>query len=59
FVELTHQFLDYAEEHQPASRAQQRPLAQPHKPLQGSTADRKLDVGFMNNPIASMDSKCH
>jgi hypothetical protein len=25
----------------------------------GSTAERKLDVGFMNNPKANEDSRCH
>ncbi|KAF2786731.1 hypothetical protein K505DRAFT_411805 [Melanomma pulvis-pyrius CBS 109.77] len=28
-------------------------------PLQGSTADCKLDVGFVDNLSASVDSKCH
>jgi hypothetical protein len=23
---------------------------QPHRPLQGSTADRKLDIGFVDDP---------
>jgi hypothetical protein len=27
--------------------------------LQGSTADRKLDVGFVDDPSAGEDSKCH
>ncbi|KAK3371889.1 hypothetical protein B0H63DRAFT_550189 [Podospora didyma] len=36
-----------------------RPLAQPNKPIQGSTADRKLDVGFVDDPKAGKDSKCH
>ena len=35
-----------------------RPLAQPNRPLQGSTADRKLDVGFVNDPEASEITKC-
>lgn len=30
FAELTGQFLDFAEEHHPASGAQRRPLAQPY-----------------------------
>ncbi|ORX97137.1 hypothetical protein BCR34DRAFT_677209 [Clohesyomyces aquaticus] len=45
FAPLTGQLLDFAE-NQPASRPRRRPLAQPHQPVQGSTADRKLDVGF-------------
>ncbi|KAF2680211.1 hypothetical protein K458DRAFT_445416 [Lentithecium fluviatile CBS 122367] len=59
FAELTRQFWDFAEEHLPASGAQRRPLAQPHQPLQGSTADRKLDVGFVDDLSAGMDAKCH
>ncbi|KAF1980438.1 hypothetical protein BU23DRAFT_444835 [Bimuria novae-zelandiae CBS 107.79] len=59
FAEVTGQFVDLAEEHQPASRARRRPLAQPHQPLQGSTADRKLDVGFVDDPSAGLHSKCH
>jgi len=56
FAQLTGQLLDF---HQPTSRARRRPLAQPHQPLQGSTAERKLDVGFVDDPNAGVDSKCH
>ncbi|KAM5440864.1 hypothetical protein MferCBS31731_004003 [Microsporum ferrugineum] len=34
-----------------------RPLAQPHKPIQGSTAERKLDVGFMDGTDPLEDGK--
>ncbi|KAH8708597.1 hypothetical protein GQ44DRAFT_743041 [Phaeosphaeriaceae sp. PMI808] len=46
FAELTDQ-----------TRAQRRPLVQPHQPLQGSTADRKLDIGFVDDLNAGVDSK--
>jgi hypothetical protein len=59
FAEVTGQFSDLAAEHQPASRARRRPLAQPHQPLQGSTADRKLDIGFVDDPSAGADSTYH
>jgi hypothetical protein len=59
FAEVTGQLSDWAAEHQPASKARRRPLAQPHKPLQGSTADRKLDIGFVDDPSAGADSKYH
>ena len=36
-----------------------RPLAQPNQPIQGSTGERKLDIGFVNNPNAGKDSRCH
>ena len=58
FAQLTGQLFDFAEEHQPVSGARRRPLAQPHQPLQGSTANRKLDVGFVDDPSAGVDSKC-
>lgn len=35
-----------------------RPLARPHRQIQGSTAERKLDIGFVDNPRAGRDSKC-
>lgn len=58
FAPLTDQLLNFAEEHRPAPRTRRRPLAQPHRPLQGSTADRKLDVGFVDDPNAVVDSNC-
>jgi hypothetical protein len=58
FAPLIDQLLDFEEEHLPTSQNRRRPLAQPHRPLQGSTADRKLDVGFVDDPDAGVDSKC-
>ncbi|KAF2623840.1 hypothetical protein BU25DRAFT_433900 [Macroventuria anomochaeta] len=59
FAETTGKFVDLAREYQPDSRPRRRPLVQPHQPLQGSTADRKLDVGFVDDPSAGADSKYH
>ena len=59
FTQLTGQLLDFAGEDQPALGAQRRLLTQPHQPLQGSTAYRKLDVGFVDDPSAGVNSKCH
>jgi len=59
FAEITGQFSDWAAEHQPASKTRRRPLAQLHQPLQGSTANRKLDIGFVDDPSAGADSKYH
>jgi hypothetical protein len=59
FAKVTGQLSDWAAEQQPASKASRRPLAQPHQPLQGSTADRKLDIGFVDDPSAGEDSKYH
>jgi hypothetical protein len=58
FAPLIDQLLVLAEGHQPESRVQRRPLAQPHQPLQGSIADRKLDIGFVDDPNAGVNSKC-
>lgn len=41
------QLLDFAGEDQPVLGARRRPLAQLHQHLQGFTANRKLDVGFV------------
>ena len=59
FAELIEYFLKAAEEVTSASKIRRRLLAQPDQALQGSTADRKLDVGFVNDPKATQDSKCH
>ncbi|KAH7340008.1 hypothetical protein BKA66DRAFT_564240 [Pyrenochaeta sp. MPI-SDFR-AT-0127] len=57
---LIAQFSDFAEEHKPISEARRRALAQPHQPdsiktsffVQDSTASRKLDIGFVDDPSA-------
>ncbi|KAM3506673.1 hypothetical protein MY11210_007464 [Beauveria gryllotalpidicola] len=36
-----------------------RPLALPNKPIQGSTGERKLDIGFVSDHEAKKDSRCH
>ncbi|KAI9668712.1 MAG: hypothetical protein M1817_005196 [Caeruleum heppii] len=59
FVERIELFMDFAKEHGSAPKTQRRPLAQPHQSLQGSTAERKLDVGFINVPKASGTTKYH
>ncbi|KAF1358632.1 hypothetical protein EJ07DRAFT_122543 [Lizonia empirigonia] len=58
FAPLTDRLLDLTEGHQLESRVRRRPLAQPNQPLQGSTADRKLDIGFVDDPNAGVNSKC-
>lgn len=59
FAELIEFFVDAAEEVASILKVRRRPLAQPDQALQGSTADRKLDVGFVKDPKANQDSKCH
>ena len=52
-------FLDFAKDHDSAPNTPRRPLARPNMPLQGSTAERKLDIGFVDDPKASADLTCH
>lgn len=59
FAEQISLFLDLAEQQGLIPRTRRRTLAQPDQQLQGSTAERKLDIGFVNNPKASEDYKCH
>ncbi|KAJ6019364.1 hypothetical protein N7522_001431, partial [Penicillium canescens] len=42
----------------PVSAHLRRPLAQPNKPAQGSTAERKLDIGFVSDTGAGKDTRC-
>ncbi|UPX14634.1 uncharacterized protein EKO05_0005111 [Ascochyta rabiei] len=59
FAPLTEQLLDFAEEHRPGPRIRRRTVARPHQPLQGSTADRKLDISFVDDESAGVNSKYH
>ncbi|KAF3481541.1 uncharacterized protein GIQ15_04300 [Arthroderma uncinatum] len=47
----------FFEEHAPDETVRRRPLAQPHKPLKGSTAKRTLDIGFMDGTDPLEDGK--
>ncbi|KGQ01016.1 hypothetical protein PAAG_12328 [Paracoccidioides lutzii Pb01] len=48
-----------AEAQEPSWKIDHRPLAQPSQPLQRSVAERKLDVGFVDDLMATKDSRCH
>lgn len=58
-AQMSERFAKFAEDHKPSQIDRRRPLAQPDKPLQGSTAERKLDIGFVSDSSAGKDSKCH
>jgi hypothetical protein len=58
FAPLTDRLWDLAKGYQPVSRTQRRSLVQMHQPLQGCTADRTLDIGFVDDPDAGVGSKC-
>ena len=59
FSRLSSHLNKSADEHQLMQKSSRRPLAQPDQPLQGSTAERKLDIGFVDDLNAGEDSKCH
>ncbi|EDN03054.1 predicted protein [Histoplasma mississippiense (nom. inval.)] len=48
----------YTEAQEPSWKIDRRPLAQPSQPLQGSIAERKLDIGFVDDLTATEDSRC-
>jgi hypothetical protein len=58
FAPLVDRLLDLADGHRPPPRLRRRPLAQPCQPLQGSIANRKLDISFVDDPNAGVNSKC-
>ncbi|EEY24042.1 conserved hypothetical protein [Verticillium alfalfae VaMs.102] len=57
FADISDKLAAFAESYKPTLTGR-RPLAQPNKPIHGSTAERKLDVGFVNDPQARSDSRC-
>ncbi|EGE81887.1 hypothetical protein BDDG_04830 [Blastomyces dermatitidis ATCC 18188] len=52
-------FTGYAEELFPTFNIQRRLLIQPHQPLLGSTAKRKLDIGIVDGVAADKAVKYH
>ena len=56
FADLSEKLAVLAEGHKLTPTRGRRPLAQPNKPIQGSTAERKLDVGFVD--VARQLSRC-
>ncbi|KKZ66871.1 hypothetical protein EMCG_07477 [[Emmonsia] crescens] len=58
-TQMITQFTDYAEELFPTFDIQRRLLVQPHQPLLGSTAKRKLDIGIVDDPASDKAVKYH
>ncbi|KAF1360122.1 hypothetical protein EJ07DRAFT_116377 [Lizonia empirigonia] len=58
FAPRRDRLLDHVNGHRPVSGIRRRPLAQPHQPLQGSAANRKLDIGFVDGPNAGVNLQC-
>lgn len=59
FADFCEKLAVFAESYKPSSTRQRRPLAQPDEWIDGSIAKRKMDVGFVNNTNAKLDSRCH
>lgn len=57
FADISEKLAVFAELFRP-DLAHRIPLAQPNKPIQGSAAERKLDIGFVNDAQAISDSRC-
>lgn len=59
FADVCEKLAAFAKEYTSNPTDRRRPVAQPNKPIHGSTGERKLDVGFMDDPKARKDSRCH
>ena len=59
FADFCEKLSAFADGQKSTRTYQRRPLAKPNKPIQGSTGERKLDVGFVNDTNAGKDSRCH
>ncbi|RYO80050.1 hypothetical protein DL764_009944 [Monosporascus ibericus] len=59
FADLSEKLAKFADSYRATPVHRRRPLAQPNKPIQGSTGERKMDIGFVADPEAGKDSRCH
>ena len=59
FADLSEKLAVFAEDCESTPTHRRRPLVQPNRPIQGSIGERKLDVGFVDNPKAGKGSQCH
>ncbi|KAJ0103725.1 hypothetical protein J7T55_001741 [Diaporthe amygdali] len=59
FADLCEKLAAFAKDYRSDPADRRRPVAQPNKPIHGSTGERKLDVGFVDDPKAEKDSRCH
>ncbi|KAL7899177.1 hypothetical protein HDV63DRAFT_393888 [Trichoderma sp. SZMC 28014] len=57
--EVSEKLATFAQELVSTPVSRRRPLAQPNQPVEGSTSERKLDIGFVNDSSATKDSRCH
>ncbi|SPO01195.1 uncharacterized protein DNG_03942 [Cephalotrichum gorgonifer] len=59
FANLNETLVALAEEYRSTPSLRRRLLAQPNKPIQGSKGERKMDIGFVSDPDAGTESRCH
>ncbi|RSL76756.1 hypothetical protein CDV31_017362, partial [Fusarium ambrosium] len=61
FADFSEKLAAFADGHKsiPTHQHRRRPLAKPNKPIDGSVGKRKMDVGFVNDPQAGKNSRCH
>ncbi|KAK3902003.1 hypothetical protein C8A05DRAFT_34323, partial [Staphylotrichum tortipilum] len=59
FADLSDKLAAFAKRHESTPTRRRRPLAKPNDPIAGSVAERKMDVGFVDDPRAGKDSRCH
>ncbi|KAH8748471.1 hypothetical protein F5883DRAFT_473975 [Diaporthe sp. PMI_573] len=59
FADFSEKLAAFAERYGLTPTRRRRPLAKPDKPIDGSVGKRKMDVGFVNDPTANKDSRCH
>ncbi|KAH8743581.1 hypothetical protein F5883DRAFT_40734 [Diaporthe sp. PMI_573] len=59
FADFTENLAASAESCGSAPPHKRRPLAKPDEPIAGSVGKRKMDIGFVDDPRAGKDSKCH
>ncbi|KAH8744073.1 hypothetical protein F5883DRAFT_30549 [Diaporthe sp. PMI_573] len=59
FADFSEKLAAFAERYESTPTRRRRPLAKPDKPIDGSVGKRKMDVGFVDDPSAGKDSRCH
>lgn len=59
FADFSEKLAKFAEGKTSVPTRQRRPLAKPNKTIDGSIGKRKMDVGFVNDPEAGKESRCH
>ncbi|PYH64776.1 protein kinase family protein [Aspergillus vadensis CBS 113365] len=58
FSDLNDKLANLSKDYCPESAQLRRPVARPNRPIQGSTEERKLDIGFVSEINAGKNTKC-